>query len=105
MLPSFSHSFAQAPSNSSSFDLTEYNISIKSSAHVLSSSDISKKNWKSLATASKIFMEYSFPGKLSPKTIFSLQENQNSLVIETLHEFEEGDVLIPLHTETKIVIS
>lgn len=105
VMPSFSHSFAQAPSTSTSFDLTEYNISITSSAHILSSSEISKKNWKSLDAASKIFMEYSFPGKLSPKTIFSLQHNKNSLIVETLHEFEEGDLLIPLQTETKITIT
>ncbi len=99
IIPTFAHSFSKSEPFDFSFHLQPFGITITSSAYIIPSFE---KNKAVVSPSCNIFIEYIFPGNLSPKTLLSLQENKNSFTIHTLHEFAQKTSVQALFTETKI---
>lgn len=102
-IPTHKYSFEHSQFISCSFELNRLGIKIISSAKIVSAVDMDKQLWIDSLGSPKIFMKYSFPGNLSPQTLFSLQEGKKKFEVKTLHEFEENNDITFIITHTTII--
>lgn len=103
-IPTHRYSFEHSKFISCSFELDKLGLKITSSAKIVSAVDMDKQLWIDSLGSPKIFMKYSFPGNLSPQTLFSLHEGKDFFEIQTLHEFEEKNAITFLVTHTTITL-